>query len=45
MRADQVGLWIGRDHKMHEGDDLAICIDSPPANATELTLAETVDPE
>jgi hypothetical protein len=36
-------LWlgVGQRGKMHEGDDLVICV-GPPANADELELVETI---
>ncbi|MEQ1619497.1 MAG: hypothetical protein ABL883_14275, partial [Terricaulis sp.] len=39
-------LWlgVGRRQKMHEGDDLVICI-GPPVNVDELELVETIGAE
>jgi hypothetical protein len=39
-------LWVGvgQNRRMHEGDDLVICV-GPPANADELELVETISAE
>lgn len=39
-------LWVGvgQRHKMHEGDDLVICV-GPPDNADELELVDTISAE
>jgi hypothetical protein len=39
-------LWlgVGQRKKMHEGDDLVICV-GPPVNAEELQLVETISVE